>query len=715
MKRTSSTTESIQSIPDYFGELVFSTTRMRESLPRDIYSKFVQALEKGEKISKEVADALAIAVKEWALSKGVTHYCHWFQPMTGLTAEKHDAFITLKSTEDHDTYVLDEFTGSQLIKGEPDASSFPHGGARSTFEARGYTIWDPASPFFIRETHSDRTLCIPSLFLSYDGQALDHKIPLLRSLEVLSRTATHFLNLLGESDIKSVAVTLGTEQEYFLIDRKLAQERPDLLLTGRTLLGAPSPRGQQFEDHYFGVIPARVHAFMVDVEQELYALGVPVKTRHNEVAPSQFELAPIFENAHIAVDHNLITMDVLKRVAEEHDLLCLLHEKPFAGINGSGKHCNWSLVTNKNENLLEPGKTPHENLRFLGVMLIVLKAVHDHADILRASIASPGNDHRLGGNEAPPALISVFLGEQLDIILKSMEKPENLEALNPAHITLGITRLPEAFKDTTDRNRTSPFAFTGNKFEFRAVGSSTNPAIALTVLNSAVAESFEHAFERLQELRASLQREEALVELIQELINQTEDIRFEGNNYSAEWHAEAQRRKLPILMSSVDAFKVLKNHQATAFLTKLGVLTPEELNARAEINIEQYNKTIILELTVLLELITTLVMPALEQQIIDTGKAHKYLRSETVIKAHAQRQQYLEQILEKLLKLTHELENSLAAIKLVHDEDARMDMLAQQALPLARTLRNQGDEAELIIADDIWPLPKYRELLFSFT
>ena len=478
-------------ISEYFGCMTFGLAQMREKLPKDAYNNLLKTLDQGKKLPKESAESIASAVKEWAVSKGVTHFSHWFQPMTGSTAEKHDAFISIQHANHSELRVIERFTGSQLIQGEPDASSFPSGGMRSTFEARGYTAWDPSSPLFIIEEGNGKTLCIPTVFFGYHGQALDNKTPLLRSTDAVSNAACEFLKLLGDVDVKKVQTTLGAEQEYFLVDKNFVAMRPDIIMTGRTLIGTPAARGQQLEDHYFGAIPSRIKQYMQEVEFELYKLGVPIKTRHNEVAPSQFELAPIFEDMNIASDHNLLTMDVLKRIALKHGLVCLLHEKPFAGVNGSGKHNNWSMANDKGENLLEPGSTPHQNLRFLACLAVTIKAVFEHAAPLRAAIASPGNDHRLGANEAPPAIISVFLGTLLDDILNSIEAGKALKATDEQIIDLGISKIPNVSKDYTDRNRTSPFAFTGNKFEFRAVGSTQNVAVPMSILNAAVTHSFK--------------------------------------------------------------------------------------------------------------------------------------------------------------------------------------------------------------------------------
>jgi glutamine synthetase len=565
---------------------------MKTKLSKDSYQALMAMVHRGSRLTKETSDEIANVIKDWALSHGVSHFCHWFQPMTGLTAEKHDSFIQTRTSETGQTQCLERFTGSALIQSEPDASSFPSGGMRTTFEARGYTAWDPTSPLFIIESTNGKTLCIPSAFLSYHGHALDTKTPLVRSTEALSRQAARFLKLIGDVDITSVHSTLGAEQEYFLVDRAHFSLRQDLLMTGRTLLGRSSTRGQQFEDHYFGSIPSRILAFMQEVEQELYKLGVPVKTRHNEVAPAQFEVAPIFEDSNLACDHNALMMDIMCRIALRHDLVCLLHEKPFAGINGSGKHNNWALSTQRGENLLEPGKTPHQNLRFLAVLAAVLKAVHDHADVLRVGIASAGNDHRLGANEAPPAIISVFLGDSLSEILNKIESGAMIEANSEeAILSLGVSRLPVVARDNTDRNRTSPFAFTGNKFEFRAVGASANCAIPISFLNAAAADSFSQLADRLEKkLQQTKSRDEAVLALIREVIKETKAIRFEGNNYSAEWKEEAKKRGLPNHMTTPEALASFGNKKATEFLVKQQVLSADEIQARHNIMIERYIK-----------------------------------------------------------------------------------------------------------------------------
>lgn len=701
-------------VSEFFGCNTFGLAQMREKLPKDAYQNLLKTLDHGKKLPKETAEAIASAVKEWSVSKGVTHFCHWFQPMTGLSAEKHDAFITIQSTHHSELRVIERFTGSQLIQGEPDASSFPSGGTRSTFEARGYTTWDPSSPLFIIEDDASKTLCIPTVFFGYHGQALDCKTPLLRSVDSLSTEACEFLKLIGDVDAKHVNATLGAEQEYFLIDKNFVSLRPDLIMTGRTLLGAPSTRGQQLEDHYFGSIPTRAKSFMQDVEYELFKLGIPAKTRHNEVAPSQFELAPIFEDVNISSDHNTLSMEVLKRVALKHSFVCLLHEKPFAGINGSGKHNNWSLSNDKGENLLEPGTTPHQNLRFLAVLAIVLKAVHENAAILRATIANPGNDHRLGANEAPPAIISVFLGSMLEKICNDIEEGKSAKATEQSIIDLGVGKIPNISKDYTDRNRTSPFAFTGNKFEFRAVGSSAIVSVPMTYLNAAVASTFRHASGVLKDLlKTKSNRDEAIMEMIRMYLKESRKVRFDGNGYSQEWRDEAASRGLPILRSTADAIEVYKDIKKTAFLSEMKVLSPEEILSRYHISVERYVKTIDIEIDTLLEMVQTLVVPAVEKQLMVLATAHQNIVSSTLKKHHAARNQKLEATFEAILSLQDELTRLAESTNRLQDESARMKKLAQEVQPLSFRLREACDQAERLVSDEFWPLPKYREMLFA--
>ncbi len=701
-------------ISEYFGELTFGLGQMREKLPREAYADLLKTLEHGKKLTRETADAVATVVQQWAVSKGATHYCHWFQPMTGLTAEKHDAFISIQHSHHSELKVVERFSGGQLLQGEPDASSFPSGGMRSTFEARGYTAWDPSSPLFIVEGEYGKTLCIPSVFFGYHGEALDLKTPLLRSVQVLSHSACEFLKLLGDVDVKSISATLGAEQEYFLIDRKFVDSRPDIVMTGRTLLGAASPRGQQLEDHYFGSIPTRVKTFMEDLEIELYRLGIPVKTRHNEVAPSQFELAPIFESMNIASDHNTLTMETMKRVAHRHGMVCLINEKPFAGINGNGKHCNWSVSNDKGENLLEPGRTPHQNLRFLAVLAVVLKAVHSRAAALRASIASPGNDHRLGGNEAPPAIISVFLGSQLSKIYDEIEKGLVSAATEGQIINLGVTHLPDISKDYTDRNRTSPFAFTGNKFEFRAVGGSANVATPCTFLNAAVADAFMECTERLKALLSKKgARDEAVMELVKELAKETRAIRFEGNNYSEEWKAEAKKRGLPMLPSTVEALGALADKKAVDFLVKTKVLSEGEIHSRYHVAVERYNKTLEIEFHTLIQMVHGYVIPSIEEQITRSSTTLSKITTEPAKKKQAARVEGLCSTFGELLGSLEALESTLASVQNEADDAKRMHKFKYDVTPLAEKVRAASDAAEIVVAEDLWRLPKYREILFG--
>ncbi|MFZ3231029.1 MAG: glutamine synthetase III [Pseudobdellovibrio sp.] len=700
-------------ISEYFGCMTFGLAQMREKLSKDSYNSLLKTLDQGKKLPKETAEAIASSVKEWSVIKGVTHFCHWFQPMTGLTAEKHDAFISIQHAHHSELRVIERFTGSQLIQGEPDASSFPSGGMRSTFEARGYTAWDPTSPLFIIEEENGKTLCIPTVFFGYHGQALDNKTPLLRSIEVISNEAVEFLKLVGDVDAKKVQTTLGAEQEYFLVDKSFVALRPDLILTGRTLLGSSSARGQQLEDHYFGAIPTRVKAFMQEAEFELYKLGIPIKTRHNEVAPSQFELAPIFEDMNIASDHNLLTMEVLKRVALRHGLVCLLHEKPFAGVNGSGKHNNWSMANDKGENLLEPGHTPHQNLRFLACLAVVLKAVHENAAAMRASIASPGNDHRLGANEAPPAIISVFLGSLLENILNSIESGKALKATDEQIIDLGVSQIPNISKDYTDRNRTSPFAFTGNKFEFRAVGSSQNVAVPMSFLNAAVAMAFKDCSAQLKDLLKKKKRDEAVMELVRSVVKETKAIRFSGNGYSDEWKQEAKKRGLPILNTTPDALEILKDKKSMQFLIDAKVLSREEIESRYHIAVERYVKTLDIEHTSLLEITSTYIIPALEKHMQLLSEAHESMTSAPLKKLHKDRITEFENVFTDVLKNYESFNAAVTKSRKSHDEQKRMWSIVEDLQPAAFKLRDALDASELLVSDDFWPLPKYREMLLA--
>jgi glutamine synthetase len=703
-----------QPISEYFGELTFGLGEMRERLPRDAFSELMKTLEHGRKLSKETADAIAKAIMDWSVRKGATHFCHWFQPMTGLTAEKHDSFISIQHSNHSELKVIERFTGSMLIQGEPDASSFPSGGMRSTFEARGYTAWDPTSPLFIVENAAGaRTLCIPTVFFGYHGQALDNKTPLLRSVQTLSQEACAFLKLLGDVDVKSVMATLGPEQEYFLIDREVAAKRPDLMMTGRTLLGAPTARGQKLEDHYFGSIPTRVIAFMEDLERELYRLGIPVKTRHNEVAPSQFEMAPIFESMSIASDHNTLAMETMKRVAGRHGFMCLLHEKPFAAINGSGKHCNWSMSNDKGENLLDPGHTPHQNLRFLAVAAVVIRAVHKHSALLASSIMSPGNDLRLGGNEAPPTIISIFLGSMLEKIFETIAHGEAARGSEREIINLGVSHIPDISKDYTDRNRTSPFAFTGNKFEFRAVGASANVAVPMSVLNAAVTDALVEASTRLKALIGKTgSRDEAVITLVRELISESKNILFSGNNYSAEWREEAKRRNLPIIDSAADAFAIWNDEKAAEFLVAAKVLSREEIVSRYNVQLERYIKTMEVELDTTVALVNEYVVPAVEKQLERTYNVQRDVKNDNLKSALGRRTATLETAFADLLQQCDALKRSLDKLADTHDEAAKVAHIVRECKPAAAKLRAASDRAEQEVADELWTLPKYREMLF---
>jgi glutamine synthetase len=705
--------KSMKPISEYFGELTFGLGQMRERLPRDVYADLLRSLENGKKLPRESADVIATVVMDWAIKNGATHFCHWFQPMTGLTAEKHDSFISIQHSNHSELKVIERFTGSQLIQGEPDASSFPSGGMRSTFEARGYTAWDPTSAIFIVEGPGTKTLCIPSVFFGYHGQALDNKTPLLRSVQSLSVEACNFLKLIGDVDVRNVSATLGVEQEYFLVDKELASKRPDLMITGRTMFGAPSVRGQKLEDHYFGAIPSRVMAFMEDLEHELYRLGVPIKTRHNEVAPSQFEMAPIFESCSIAADHNTLAMETMKRIASRHGFLCLLHEKPFANINGSGKHCNWAISNDKGENLLEPGRTPHQNLRFLTMVAIVLKAVHKHSAVLATSIMSPGNDLRLGGNEAPPTIISVYLGSMLETILDSVAKGEAAKATEGQIIDLNVSHIPDISKDYTDRNRTSPFAFTGNKFEFRAVGASANVAVPMSILNAAVTETFVEAGVRLKELLAkSTSRDEAVMALIKELVLENRNILFAGNNYSQEWREEAKRRGLPIIDSCAEGFAVWRDDSKTAFLSKSKVLSRDEIISRYNVNIERYVKTLEIEFETGLELVREYAIPAIEGQLGQSYALLSAVRSDALKGSLGKRVALLEDCYHQILKGVDALSLSFTKLHSFETEEERAAYLAKDIKSTYAELRKAVDRVEQEVGDEHWKLPKYREMLF---
>jgi len=705
-------------ISDYYGMNTFGYKKMKERLPERVYEKLRNTISHGERIDVSIATEVAGAVKEWAVENGATHFCHWFQPQTGLTAEKHDAFLTLTP----EGQPMEKLSASQLIQGEPDASSFPSGGMRSTFEARGYTAWDPSSPMFLMEGPNGSTLCIPSVFISYTGHALDQKTPLLRSMEILNQKTLSILHMFGKKNAQRVVPTVGVEQEYFLIDRAFYLLRPDLQFAGRTLMGARPPKGQELEDHYFGSIESRVLGFMQESEYELFKLGIPVKTRHNEVAPGQFECAPIFEEANVAADHNQMMMEVFRKVAGLHNFTLLLHEKPFAGVNGSGKHNNWSLMDNEGNNLLEPGSTPQENLQFLVILCAVLKAVHNRAGLLRAAIASSGNDHRLGANEAPPAIISVFLGKQLSDILDSIESGQvKGETTEQNIINLGIAKLPEIAQDYTDRNRTSPFAFTGNKFEFRAVGSSSSISWPMCILNAAVAEALENMQEAISNrMKSGLDLQKASLEAIGEAIVETKTVRFEGNNYTDEWQVEAERRGLPNLRKTPEALDWLVRPESSEFFKKLGILDTEENEARYHVRLERYLKDIEIELEVLKDLAHTSVLPAAyKQQYMVAQSLKTYLEAahSTGLPTHSVsfQSRMLEQIttlIGLLLERLSEMDKHVGEASHIDSMQEKAHFYAYQIMTSCAAVREACDKIEEIVDDQLWPLPKYHEMLF---
>ena len=702
----------VQKVSDYFGCNVFGQQTMRLLLSKDSYRRFRDAVDQGKRMDPEIADAVASAMKTWAISKGATHYCHWFQPMTGCTAEKHDSFVEPTG----DGRGIEKFTGRNLVQAEPDASSFPSGGLRVTFEARGYTAWDPTSPAFIMEMTGGATLCIPTIFVSYTGESLDDKTPLLRSCDALGKAALDILKLFN-SDAAKVHATLGLEQEYFLIDRAYYESRPDLLMAGRTLIGAPSPKGQQLEDHYFGSIKERVFAFMTDSESELYKLGVPVKTRHNEVAPNQFESAPVFEEVNIAVDHNQLVMDVLERIAIRHNLALLLHEKPFAGINGSGKHCNWSLSTDTGRNLLGPGDTPQDNLQFLVFLACIVKAVHDNPLFLRAAVASSGNDHRLGANEAPPAIMSVFLGQHLTRAFADIEKGIVVDKKDKEWMHFGIDRIPPVLRDNTDRNRTSPFAFTGNKFEFRAVGSSFNTAMPITILHTIVADQLIKAKRDISAgLKAKKPLQAAVLEVLRDYIKRSKPICFEGNNYSEEWVKEAAKRGLPNVQTTPEALKGLSRKASAKLLERLGVMSEVETLSREHVKLEKYAKDIDIEAKILIEMAETMVVPASLSYQNRLIKSVQGLR-ELLPSAHSAEAQtgILGEVSGNIDRACQSVAKLRAAL-VKADEKAEVAEKAKfychEVKPLFDDIRKAADSLEGMVDAELWPLPKYREMLF---
>jgi len=703
-------------VSSYFGENTFSVQTMQRHISKSTFAAFKMWMNEGKTITLDQANEIANAMKEWAISKGATYYTHWFQPMTGLTAEKHDSFISMVGPGK----VIEKFSGNKLIQGEPDASSFPSGGIRATFEARGYTAWDPSSPAFIIESALGKTLCIPTIFISYHGEALDKKLPLLRSDEALSRAALGLLKLFGRKDVKKVFSTCGPEQEYFLIDRHYYNLRQDLLMTGRTLVGAPSPKGQQLEDQYFGTIKERVINFMFEVAEESYKLGIPLMTRHNEVAPHQYEFAPVFEESNIAADHNQLLMELMKKVALRHNLVCLLHEKPFAGINGSGKHLNWSLEDNTGNNLLNPGDTPEDNLQFLAVLAAVLRAVYLHADLLRASVAMAGNEHRLGANEAPPAIISVFLGEQLTGILNMIEKGVKSRISKRDIIDLGITRLPKFNKDVTDRNRTSPFAFTGSKFEFRALGSSQNISTPITVINTIIAESLDYVAGEIRKAKGK-NLHNKVTQVIAKIFKETRDICFEGNNYAEEWIKEAKKRGLPNVASTPESLKALIKEKNIALFEKYKVFSKEEIAARYHIWIHMYNLTLEIEANTLNEMVNSSVVPAgLEYQklLSDNLVGLTGLKKVTGVKleniAVNDLKEHLTDVSSKIYYVRRnvkEMVKLLEKAKVLSDEK-KAQVYFKELRPLMEHIRRHVDALECVVSDEHWDLPKYREMLF---
>ena len=696
-----------QNIPELYGSLVFNDKVMRSKLPKDMYKALKKTIESGTHLELDVANSVAVAMKEWATENGATHYTHWFQPMTNVTAEKHDSFISPTG----DGQVIMDFSGKELVKGEPDASSFPSGGLRATFEARGYTAWDPTSPAFIK----DGTLYIPTAFCSYSGEALDKKTPLLRSMQTLDKEATNLLHIIGNKDVKHINTTVGPEQEYFLVDKELYKQRKDLVFCGRTLIGAPAPKGQEMEDHYFGALKPRVAAYMHDLDVELWKLGIPAKTKHNEVAPAQHELAPVFDTTNVAVDHNQLTMEVMKKVADKHGLVCLLHEKPFEGINGSGKHNNWSMITDAGVNILDPGKTPAENTQFLIFLTAVIKAVDEYADVLRISVASAGNDHRLGANEAPPAVVSVFLGDELTEVLKSIENDEYFAGSRAVQMDIGAKVLPHFVKDNTDRNRTSPFAFTGNKFEFRMLGSEASVANPNIILNTAVAECVHQFAEQLKDVPED-KMEDAIHELIKKTIIDHKRVIFNGNGYTDEWIEEATKRGLFNLKSTPDALPQWIADKNIELFTKYHIFTKEEIESRYEIWLESYSKILNIESNTMVEMVQKDFLPsvfAYIDKVAATAVAKKSVVSDVSTASEGK-------LIKELSQLADEISTGLETLKAdtakaLATEDPLANAKAYQTVVLSDMdgLRKSVDAAETLIPDALLPYPTYDKLLFS--
>lgn len=699
------------SIPEIYGSLVFNDKIMREKLPKDMYKALKKTIENGTHLELDVANSVAVAMKEWALEHGATHYTHWFQPMTNFTAEKHDSFISPTV----DGQVIMDFSGKELVKGEPDASSFPSGGLRATFEARGYTAWDPTSPAFIK----DRTLYIPTAFCSYSGEALDKKTPLLRSMDTLNKEAVKILRLLGNTEVKHINTTVGPEQEYFLVDKDLYNKRKDLIFCGRTLVGAPAPKGQEMEDHYFGTLKPRVAAYMHDLDEELWKLGIPAKTKHNEVAPAQHELAPVFDTTNVAVDHNQLTMEIMKKVAAKHNMVCLLHEKPFEGINGSGKHNNWSMSTDTGVNLLDPGKTPAENTQFLVFLVAVIKAVDDYADLLRISVASAGNDHRLGANEAPPAVVSIFLGDELTEVLKAIENDEFFTGHGAVQMDIGAKVLPHFVKDNTDRNRTSPFAFTGNKFEFRMLGSSSSVANPNIILNTAVAEVLHQFYEELKDVPAD-KMDTAVHELLKKTIIDHKRVIFNGNGYTDEWIEEAETRGLYNLVSTPDALPHLIDEKNEKLLTSHHIFTDAELHSRYEIKLENYVKTLHIEAGTLAEIIQKDLLPSITtymEKIAQTAALKKSVVPDISVSAEASLLTQLTELSETMTKDLETLKKDTAMAEYETGKDLLKSAKLYQSVVLSdmEKVRASADAAEVLIPDSILPYPTYGKLLFSIS
>ncbi|MDI3501328.1 MAG: glutamine synthetase [Thermoanaerobacter sp.] len=693
-------------LSDIFGSNVFNDSVMRERLPKATYKALRKTIDEGIPLEPAVAEVVANAMKDWAIEKGATHFTHWFQPLTGITAEKRDSFIF----PTQDGRVITEFSGKELIKGEPDASSFPSGGLRATFEARGYTAWDCTSPAFIK----DDTLYIPTVFCSYTGEALDLKIPLLRSMEALSKQALRVLRLFGNTTAKKVITTVGPEQEYFLIDKKMYDKRKDLILTGRTLFGAKSPKGQEMEDHYFASIKERISAFMKDLDEELWKLGIPAKTKHNEVAPAQHELATVYNTANIASDHNQLTMELMKKIALRHGLVCLLHEKPFAGVNGSGKHINWSMSTDDGQNLLDPGHTPHENAQFLVFLCAVIKAIDEYADLVRVAAATPGNDHRLGANEAPPAIVSVFLGEQLTDILEQIENGGATTSKQGGVLKVGVSTLPALPKDSTDRNRTSPFAFTGNKFEFRMVGSSSSIATANFILNTIVAESLSQIADRLEK---ATNFDEEVQLLLKEIVKKHKRIIFNGNGYSEEWVKEAEKRGLPNIRSTVEAIPALIKEKNVKLMEKHGVLSKVELESRYEISLENYIKTINIEALTMLDIAKRQILPAVINFATKIAESINSVRATGLnvdISAQTKLLEEVSSLMSEFKKNISELENAVnEASNMNSDSYSKACYYRDVIFTKMGILREIGDKLETIVDAELWPLPTYADMLFN--